>query len=478
MSAPLLQRIGIDVGRKLRLEDAVAWAAAHGVGIIDVQLDTGDNVVTSFDAARGGAIRDACARHGIQLGLHTLSAVNVAEYAPLVGEAVDAYLKAYIDAAVHLGAGWIVVHAGFHFTADIEMRMRAGLERLQRITAYAETRGVRLLLENLNKEPRDAEVHYLAHTLEEWRWYYDQIDSPAFRLLRQYRDRICTFNDDIQGTASVALAGVYSALRLTKGKLADQRFLFLGAGEAGIGIGELIVEALKSEGVTEAAARRQCWYVDANGLVSASRTDLAAHQKPFAHDQPGSGTLLGEIETLKPTMLIGVSGTPATFTEPVVRAMAKLNALPVIFALSNPTSRAECTAEQAYTWTGGRVVFASGSPFPDVTLNGRTFSPGQSNNSYVFPGVGLGVIVSQSRRVTDEMFFVAAKVLASLVTEQDLAAGRIFPALQRIREVSAAIAVAVARVAFARQLTPAPCPADLPAVVQAEMYEPTYRSYV
>ncbi len=182
MSAPLLQRIGIDVGRKLRLEDAVAWAAAHGVGIIDVQLDTGANMVTSFDAARGGAIRDACARHGIQLGLHTLSAVNVAEYAPLVGEAVDAYLKAYIDAAVHLGAGWIVVHAGFHFTADIEMRMRAGLERLQRITAYAETRGVRLLLENLNKEPRDAEVHYLAHTLEEWRWYYDQIDSPAFGL--------------------------------------------------------------------------------------------------------------------------------------------------------------------------------------------------------------------------------------------------------------------------------------------------------
>ena len=218
--------------------------------------------------------------------------------------------------------------------------------------------------------------------------------------------------------------------------------------------------------------------VDANGLVVAGRTDLAAHQKPFAHDHPGSGTLLDEIETLKPTMLIGVSGTPATFTEPVVRAMAKLNVRPVIFALSNPTSRAECTAEQAYTWTGGRVVFASGSPFPDVTLNGRTFSPGQSNNSYVFPGVGLGVIVSQSRRVTDEMFFVAAKVLASLVTEQDLAAGRIFPALQRIREVSAAIAVAVARVAYARQLTPAPCPADLPSRVQAAMYEPTYRSYV
>ena len=303
-------------------------------------------------------------------------------------------------------------------------------------------------------------------------------NANAFRLLRLYRDRICTFNDDIQGTASVALAGVDSALRLTQGKLADQRFLFLGAGEAGIGIGELIVEALKAEGVTEATARRQCWYLDAHGLVTAGRTDLVEHQKPFAHDHPGGATLLDAVETLKPTVLIGVSGTPATFTEPVIRAMAKLNSRPVIFALSNPTSRAECTAEQAYTWTDGRAIFASGSPFPEVTVNGRTFQPGQSNNSYVFPGIGLGVIVSQSRRVTDEMFFVAAKVLASLVTDQDLAAGRIFPALQRIREVSAAIAVAVARVAYARGLTSVPCPADLPALVQAEMYEPTYRSYV
>ena len=303
-------------------------------------------------------------------------------------------------------------------------------------------------------------------------------NSNAFRLLRQYRDQVCTFNDDIQGTAAVTLAGIYSALRLTKGKLADQRFLFLGAGEAGIGIGELIVEALKSEGIAEKAARRQCWYVDSKGLVVAGRTDLAEHKKLFAHDQPGCTTLLEAVEALKPTMLIGVSGMPATFTEPIVRMMAKLNPAPVIFALSNPTSKAECTAEQAYTWTDGRAVFASGSPFPDCTLNGRTFKPGQGNNSYIFPGVGLGVIVSSARRVTDEMFFVAAKVLASLVTEKDLATGRIFPELQRIREVSAAIAVAVAKVAYARKLTPKPCPDDLPARVQAEMYDPTYRSYV
>ncbi len=182
MTPTLRDRIGIDIGRKLRLEDAIEWAARHDVGLIDVQLDTGANAVTTFDAARARPVRDACARHGIQLGLHTLSAVNVAEYAPLVGEAVDAYLKAYIDAAALLGAGWIVVHAGFHFTADIPMRMQTGLDRLRRMVAYAETRGARLLLENLNKEPRDAEVHYLAATLEEWRWYYDRIDSPAFGL--------------------------------------------------------------------------------------------------------------------------------------------------------------------------------------------------------------------------------------------------------------------------------------------------------
>lgn len=182
MTASFRDRIGIDLGRKLRLEDGIDWAARHGVRHIDVQLDTGDNAFTRFDAARAGAIRDACARHGIHLGLHTLSAVNVAEYAPLVGEAVDAYLRGYIDASALLGAQWIVVHAGFHFSADIDMRMRAGLERLQRMVAYAETKGARLLLENLNKEPADAEVHYLAHTMEEWRYYYDRIDSPAFAL--------------------------------------------------------------------------------------------------------------------------------------------------------------------------------------------------------------------------------------------------------------------------------------------------------
>ncbi len=182
MTASFRDRIGIDVGRKLRLEDAIAWAAANGVGIVDVQLDTGENAFTRFDASRARGVRAACDRHGIRLGLHTLSAVNVAEYAPMVGEAVDAYLQAYVDTAVLLGAGWVVVHAGFHFTDDIPMRMQTGLARLQRLAAYAEAKGATVLLENLNKEPPEAEVHYLAHTIEEWRYYYDRIASPAFAL--------------------------------------------------------------------------------------------------------------------------------------------------------------------------------------------------------------------------------------------------------------------------------------------------------
>jgi sugar phosphate isomerase/epimerase len=182
MTQEFRSRIGVDIGRKLRLEDGIDWAIRNDVRHIDVQLDTGDNAFNRFDTARTGAIRDRCERHGIHLGLHTLSAVNVAEYAPLVGEAVDAYLRGYIDASEKLGARWIVVHAGFHFSDDVEMRMRVGLERLQRAVAYAETKGARLLLENLNKEPSDAEVHYLAHTVAEWRYYYERIESSAFAL--------------------------------------------------------------------------------------------------------------------------------------------------------------------------------------------------------------------------------------------------------------------------------------------------------
>jgi sugar phosphate isomerase/epimerase len=178
----LKDRIGVDIGRKLPLEDAVAWAAAHDVRFVDVQLDTGANALGTIDRRRATALRASCERHGVHLGLHTASAVNVAEYAPYVGDAVERYLEAYVDAAVLLGAEWIVMHAGFHFTSDREERMQAGLERLRRIALYAERKGALILLENLNKEPETAEVHYLAHTIEEWRFYIERIRSPAFRL--------------------------------------------------------------------------------------------------------------------------------------------------------------------------------------------------------------------------------------------------------------------------------------------------------
>src|SRR5512134_2470790 len=303
-------------------------------------------------------------------------------------------------------------------------------------------------------------------------------NSNAFRLLHHYRDRACTFDDDIQGTAAVTLAWMYSALRITGNKLTDHKFLFLGAGEAGIGIGDLIVTGLTAEGMPEAEAKRRCWFVDSKGLVVKSRADLVEHKLPYAHDHAPVSDFLQAVESLKPTAIVGVSGMPRTFTMPIVEAMARLNPHPIVFALSNPTSKAECTAEEAYTWSDGRAVFASGSPFPPVTYKGKTFVPGQGNNAYIFPGVGLGVIASEATRVTDEMFFVAAKTLAKMVTAEDYAKGRIYPGLDRIREVSAAIAIAVAEVAYRGGLTTMKRPNDLPAYIQAQMYDPTHVEYI
>jgi malate dehydrogenase (oxaloacetate-decarboxylating)(NADP+) len=300
----------------------------------------------------------------------------------------------------------------------------------------------------------------------------------AFALLTRWRDRICTFNDDIQGTAAVALAGLYSSSRLTGVPLRDMRLLFLGAGEAGIGIGDLVVEALVEEGLSLDDARARCWFVDSKGLVESTRTDLAEHKQRYAHVHAPVGNLLEAVESLSPHAIIGVSGMPGMFTAQVLAAMAERHAHPVILALSNPTSKAECTAREAYAATHGRAIFASGSPFAPVTHKGRTHVPGQGNNAYIFPGVGLGVLVSEASRVTDEMFAAAARTLANMVTEDDLAIGRLYPSLSRIREVSHAIAVAVAEIAFARGLARCERPADLPAAVTATMYEPNYVSMV
>ncbi|MFO8004556.1 NAD-dependent malic enzyme [Thioalkalivibrio sp.] len=308
--------------------------------------------------------------------------------------------------------------------------------------------------------------------------FEDFANHNAFRVLQAYRDCCPCFNDDIQGTAAVTLAGVLSALRVTNRPMRDQTFLFLGAGEAATGIADLLVSALVAEGMEEAAARRRAWMVDSRGLVVRGRLALAEHKRPYAHEHPPVDSFLEAVEALRPTAIIGVGAVPGAFSREVIETMTRLNDRPIVFALSNPTSRAECTAEQAYAWSGGQALFASGSPFDPLDLDGRRFVPRQGNNSYIFPGVGLGAVAVQASRVTDGMFMVAARVLAETVHDADLAQGSLFPALSRVREVSARIAVAVAEVAFAEELAGIECPADLGAWVEAQMYHPEYVSYV
>jgi malate dehydrogenase (oxaloacetate-decarboxylating)(NADP+) len=306
--------------------------------------------------------------------------------------------------------------------------------------------------------------------------FEDFANHAAFRLLRKYRDTACVFNDDIQGTAAVALAGMFSALRVTGGALRDQKLLFLGAGEAATGIADLIVSAMVARGCSETDARQRIWLMDSHGLVVKGRVQLDEHKLSYAHDHAPIGDLLAAIQALKPTAIVGVAATGGAFTPDVLRAMADLNERPIVFALSNPTSKAECTAEEAYRYTSGRALFACGSPFDPVKLGGTTFVPRQGNNSYIFPGVGLGVIASGARHVADEMFMSAARTLANLVSEDDLKQGSLYPALSRIREVSTHIAVEVASVAFKTGLANRPAPCDVLALVRSEIYEPRYDS--
>ena len=308
--------------------------------------------------------------------------------------------------------------------------------------------------------------------------FEDFANKNAFRLLDKYRKQVCCFNDDIQGTASVTLAGLYSAVRITGSGLRDQKLVFLGAGEAGIGAADLTVAALVEEGLSEEEARSRCWFIDSKGLVVQSRTDLNTSKRSYAHDHEFLHDLLAAVESLKPTAIIGLSGQPKMFSQPVLEAMTRLNARPIVFALSNPTAKAECTAEEAYRWTGGRAVFACGSPFDPVTVDGQTFYPSQVNNVYIFPGVGMGVIACWARHVSEEMFLVAAKTLAQQVSESDLQKGRVFPPLSKVREVSAAIATATAELAYQQGLAINPRPENLPDYIQSIMYKPEYPKYV
>ncbi|KAI3771435.1 hypothetical protein L6452_02599 [Arctium lappa] len=310
--------------------------------------------------------------------------------------------------------------------------------------------------------------------------FEDFANHNAFELLAKYGTTHLVFNDDIQGTASVVLAGLVASLKLLGGSLADHTFLFLGAGEAGTGIAELIaLEISTKTNIPVEETRKKIWLVDSKGLIVSSRKESLQHfKKPWAHEHEPLTTLLDAVKAIKPSVLIGTSGVGQTFTKDVVEAMAANNERPLIMALSNPTSQAECTAEQAYTWTEGRAIFSSGSPFDPYEYNGKLFIPGQANNAYIFPGLGFGLVISGAIRVHDEMLLAASEALANQVTQEHYDKGMIYPPLTNIRKISAHIAANVAAKAYDLGLaTRLPRPADLVKYAESCMYTPNYRSY-
>jgi malate dehydrogenase (oxaloacetate-decarboxylating)(NADP+) len=308
--------------------------------------------------------------------------------------------------------------------------------------------------------------------------FEDWAGVDAVRLLTRYRDKVCCFNDDIQGTAAVALAGLLGALRITRGKLSGQTFLFLGAGSAGTGIADLLVEAMTAEGISAGAARARIWFFDVNGLLETSRKDLADFQKPYAHSHPAIKDFVQAIEAIKPNAIIGVSTVANAFNQRVIEAMSRLNERPIIFPYSNPTSHSECTAEEAYRWSEGRAIFASGSPFPPVRFADRTFVPGQGNNVYIFPAIGLAVYATRAKRVTDEMFVATARAVAEDVTQAELDIGLIYPPQSTIMKTELHAAQRVAEVIFARGLARVPVPKDIATFVESQMYKAEYQSLV
>ncbi|SVA06240.1 uncharacterized protein METZ01_LOCUS59094 [marine metagenome] len=308
--------------------------------------------------------------------------------------------------------------------------------------------------------------------------FEDFANVNARRLLNKYRNDFRMFNDDIQGTAAVTLAGLMATQRITNRKLQDETLMFYGAGTAGMGIAELFVSALEKDGISEDEARSKCWFIDSQGLVVKERKGLNRLKLSFAHRHAPVKNMLDIINTVKPTALIGVSGQSQSFSKPVLQAMARINERPIIFALSNPTSMSECTAEQAYGWTEGRCVFASGSPFESVTMNGESFTPGQGNNAYIFPGVGLGAVISRSRTVPDTLFLVAAEILSSMVTDENISSGQIYPSLSSIQEVSKNIALAVVRQAEKDGLMSSKLPNDLGQHIDKYIYRPIYKEYL
>lgn len=346
--------------------------------------------------------------------------------------------------------------------------------------------------ERIGESDYDAFVEeFVAAVVERWpdvllQWE-DFAGHNAGRLLARYRDRLCTFNDDIQSTAAVAAASLMTAIKVTGLPLTEQRIALLGAGSAGCGIATLILQAMIEAGADEAAARRNFFAVDRDGLLVEGMPGLTEAQKPFVQaknavanwtrQNTGAISLLDVVINAKPTVLIGVSGQAGAFTEAVVRAMAQHVDRPVIFPLSNPTSRSEATAEQLVSWTDGRALIGSGSPFAPVNWNGRTYQITQTNNSYIFPGMGLGILASGARRVTDGMFMAAAVTLSSITAVASDGMPRLLPPISDLRNVSVLIAKAVARRAQIDGVAERSAPAELDARIDAFVWEPRYRPY-
>lgn len=303
--------------------------------------------------------------------------------------------------------------------------------------------------------------------------FEDFLTPNAYKLLDRYRENVLSFNDDIQGTAAVTLSGVYASTRITGHEFKDLRIMFLGAGSAATGIGDLMVAAFKQAGLDEQEARSRLWFVDRHGLVVKSRDDLMPHNLPYAHDLE-TMDFESAIKKNKPHILIGATGAPGTFSKSVIELMSEINERPAIFALSNPTSSAECTAEQAYEWSDGKAIFTSGSPFDAVNHKGKTLKPGQGNNAYIFPGIGLGALACGASCISDEMFLASARTLADMVDAEDLKTATLYPPLSDIRTASLNIAAALAEKAYEQNLAQKPKPANIRDFIDKQMYDPQY----
>jgi malate dehydrogenase (oxaloacetate-decarboxylating)(NADP+) len=308
--------------------------------------------------------------------------------------------------------------------------------------------------------------------------FEDWTGVDAVHLLKRYRDKYCVYNDDVQGTAGITLAGMINATKLKGTKLKDEKYLFLGAGSAGIGLADLLCSALVADGMELKAARSQVWMFDVNGLLQSTRRDLVDFQMPYAHEHAPTKDFVAAVESIKPTTIIGVSTIGGAFTQKVVEAMSRINEHPVILALSNPTEHAECTAEQAYNWSLGKAIYAAGVQFPPVNYNGQTRLPGQANNFYIFPAVGMAIFATQARRVTDEMFIEAAAAVADQVSAEQLKQGLLYPLQSNILETEIKTAARVAALVFDSNLSRVDRPANMETFIRQHVYKPEYQSLI